>query len=140
MEVKGARSEAILRRCHLHDGKAGGILFQDDAAGYLGECHLYQNKLSQVVIGKGCSPTLSACKISHALMAGIYVNEGGEGFIENCDIWGNAVGGVQCRRGAQAPFPPLPDFLQRTLRRARGRAERGLLRAMPDLRQRAVRA
>jgi len=99
MEVKGARSEAVLRRCHLHDGKAGGILFQEEAAGYLEDCHLYRNKLSQVVIGKGCSPTLFSCKISHALMAGIYVSEGGEGFIENCDIWGNAVGGVQCQRG-----------------------------------------
>ncbi len=26
VEVKGANSEAILRRCHLHDGSAGGIL------------------------------------------------------------------------------------------------------------------
>ena len=99
MEVKGARSEAILRRCHLHDGKAGGILFQEEAAGYLEDCHLYRNKLSQVVIGKGCSPTLFSCKISHALMAGIYVSDGGGGFVDNCDIWGNAVGGVQCRRG-----------------------------------------
>ena len=104
MEVKGPRSEAILRRCHLHDGKAGGILFQEGAVGYLEECHLYQNKLSQVVIGKGCSPTLLSCKISHALMAGIYVSEGGGGFIENCDIWGNAVGGVQCRRGGNPHF------------------------------------
>jgi len=99
MEVKGAQSEVILRRCHLHDGKAGGILFQEAAVGYLEDCHLYRNKLSQVVIGKGCSPTLFSCKISHALMAGIYVSEGGAGFIENCDIWDNAVGGVQCRRG-----------------------------------------
>jgi len=104
VEVKGAQSEAVLRRCHLHDGKAGGILFQDEAMGYLEECHLYQNKLSQVVIGKGSSPILFACKISHALMAGIYVTEGGEGFIENCDIWGNAVGGVQCRRGGNPHF------------------------------------
>ena len=99
MEVKGPQSEAILRRCHLHDGKAGGILFQEEGTGYLEDCHLYRNKLSQVVIGKGCSPTLFSCKISHALMAGIYVSEGGGGFIENCDIWDNAVGGVQCRRG-----------------------------------------
>jgi hypothetical protein len=99
IEVRGAQSEAILRRCHLHDGKAGGILFAEEGAGYLEECHLYQNKLSQVVIGKGCAPVLSGCKISHALMAGIYISEGGEGLIENCDIWGNAVGGVQCRRG-----------------------------------------
>jgi nitrous oxidase accessory protein NosD len=104
MEVKGPRSEAILRRCHLHDGKAGGILFQEEAVGYLVDCHLYQNKLSHVVIGKGCSPTFFSCKISHALMAGIYVSEGGEGFIENCDIWGNAVGGVQCRRGGKPHF------------------------------------
>jgi hypothetical protein len=99
VEVKGAQSEAILRGCHLHDGKAGGILFADGAAGYLEECHLYQNKLSQVVIGRGSAPVLTGCKISHALMAGIYISEGGEGLIENCDIWGNAVGGVQCRRG-----------------------------------------
>lgn len=99
VEVKGAQSEAFLRRCHLHDGKAGGILFQDEGAGYLEACHLYQNKLSQVVIGKGSAPVLTGCKISHALMAGIYVSDGGEGLIENCDIWGNAVGGVQIRRG-----------------------------------------
>jgi F-box protein 11 len=99
VEVKGAQSEVYLRRCHLHHGKAGGISFAEEGAGYLEECHLYQNKLSQVVIGKGCSPVLFGCKISHALMAGIYISEGGEGLIENCDIWGNAVGGVQCRRG-----------------------------------------
>jgi nitrous oxidase accessory protein NosD len=99
IEVKGPQSEAYLRRCHLHDGKAGGILFQDDAAGYLEGCHLYQNKLSQIVIGKGSSPVVMGCKISHALMAGIYVSDGGEGLIEDCDIWGNAVGGVQARRG-----------------------------------------
>jgi hypothetical protein len=104
VETKGANSEAVLRRCHLHDGKAGGIIFQDEAMGYLEECHLYQNKLSHVVIGKGCSPVLFSCKISHALMAGIYVTEGGEGLIENCDIWGNAVGGVQCRRGGNPHF------------------------------------
>jgi F-box protein 11 len=99
VEIRGPKSGAVLRGCHLHNGKAGGILFQDEAAGYLEECHLYQNKLSQVVIGKGCVPTLFSCKISHALMAGIYVSEGGAGLIENCDIWGNAVGGIQCRRG-----------------------------------------
>jgi F-box protein 11 len=104
MEVKGERSEVVLRRCHLHDGKAGGIVFTEDAVGYLEECHLYQNKLSHVVIGKGCSPTLFSCKISHALMAGVYISEGGEGFIENCDIWGNAVGGVQIRRGGNPRF------------------------------------
>ena len=99
LEVRGKASEAIVRRCHLHDGKAGGVLFADGGGGFIEECHLYQNKLSQVVIGKGCAPVLSGCKISHALMAGIYISEGGEGLIENCDIWGNAVGGVQCRRG-----------------------------------------
>jgi parallel beta-helix repeat protein len=99
IEVKGPESEAVLRRCHLHDGKAGGILFREEAGGYLEECHLYQNKLSQVVIGKGCSPTIFSCKISHAQMSGIYVSEGGSGLIENCDIWGNAVGGIQCWSG-----------------------------------------
>ena len=58
VEVKGPESEVILRRCHLHDGKAGGILFQEEAAGYLEECHLYQNKLSHVAFGKGCAPVL----------------------------------------------------------------------------------
>jgi nitrous oxidase accessory protein NosD len=99
LEVRGEQAEAVVRRCHLHDGKAGGVLFADGGAGFLEACHLYQNKLSQVVIGKDCSPVLSGCKISHALMAGIYISEGGEGLIEDCDIWGNAVGGVQCRRG-----------------------------------------
>ena len=99
LEVRGEAAEAVVRRCHLHDGKADGVLFADGGSGYLEECHLYQNKLSQVVIGKGSSPVLFGCKISHAQMAGIYVSEGGEGMIENCDIWGNAVGGVQCRRG-----------------------------------------
>jgi parallel beta-helix repeat protein len=98
VEAKGIRSEALLRHCHLHDGKAGGIVFQEGAIGYLEDCHFYQNKLSHVVIGRGCSPTLSACKISNALMAGIYVNDGGAGLIENCDIWGNAVAGIQCQR------------------------------------------
>jgi hypothetical protein len=101
VEVRGERAEASLRRCHLHDGKAGGISFTEGAAGYLEECHLYKNKLSQVVIGKDCSPVLFGCKISHALMAGIYISDGGEGLVENCDIWGNAVGGVQCRRGGK---------------------------------------
>jgi F-box protein 11 len=99
VEVKGAQSEAVLRRCHLHSGKAGGIMFAEEGAGYLEDCHLYQNKLSQVLIGKGCAPVLFGCKISNALMAGIYVSEGGEGLVENCDIWGNAFGGVQIRRG-----------------------------------------
>jgi F-box protein 11 len=99
LEVRGEQSEATVRRCHLHDGKAGGVLFSEGGTGFLEECHLYQNKLSQVVIGKDCAPVLSRCKISHAQMAGVYVSEGGEGLIENCDIWGNAVGGVQCRRG-----------------------------------------
>lgn len=98
MEVKGAKSEVILRDCHLHDGKAGGIVFQDSAMGYLEGCHFYQNKLSNVVIGKGCAPTLFSCKISNALMAGFYVNDGGGGLIENCDIWGNSVAGIQCQR------------------------------------------
>jgi parallel beta-helix repeat protein len=98
IEAKGKRSEVLLRHCHLHDGKAGGIVFQEAAIGYLEDCHLYQNKLSHVVIGKDCSPTLTACKISNALMAGIYVNDGGAGLIENCDIWGNAVAGIQCQR------------------------------------------
>jgi hypothetical protein len=99
LEVRGENAEVVVRRCHLHDGKAGGVLFAEGGAGYLEDCHLYQNKLSQVVIGKDCAPVLFGCKISHALMAGIYISEGGEGLIENCDIWGNAVGGVQCRRG-----------------------------------------
>ena len=99
MEVKGAKSQAVLHRCHLHNGKASGILFQDEASGYLEECYLYENKLSHVVIGRGCSPVLSRCKISKALMAGIYVNEGGGGLIEDCDIWDNSVAAVQSRRG-----------------------------------------
>jgi hypothetical protein len=99
LEVRGEKAEVSVRRCHLHDGKAGGVLFAEGGTGYLEECALYQNKLSQVVIGKDCAPVLFGCKISHAQMAGVYVSEGGEGIIENCDIWGNAVGGVQCRRG-----------------------------------------
>jgi len=98
VEVRGAKSEVILLHCHLHDGKAGGIVFQEEAVGYLEDCNFYQNKLSHIVIGKGCAPTLSSCKISNALMAGIYINDGGAGLIENCDIWGNAVAGIQCQR------------------------------------------
>jgi len=98
MEVKGMKSEVTITHCHFHDGKAGGIVFQDSAAGYLEDCHFYQNKLSHVVIGKGCAPTLLSCKISNGLMAGLYVNDGGAGLIENCDIWGNAVAGIQCQR------------------------------------------
>ena len=98
MEVKGASSEVILRHCHLHDGKAGGIVFQGSSVGFIEECDFYQNKLSHVVIGKGCAPTLLSCKISNAMMAGLYVNDGGAGLIENCDIWGNAVAGIQCQR------------------------------------------
>jgi hypothetical protein len=104
MEIKGPESEAVLRGCHLHGSKAGGILFQDEAGGYLENCHFYRNKLSHVVIGKGSTPTLFDCKISHSAMAGIYAIEGGTGLVENCDIWQNAVGGIQCRRGANPRF------------------------------------
>ncbi len=136
MEVKGAQSEAILRRCHLHDGKAGGILFQEGAIGYLEECHLYQNKLSQVVIGKGCSPILLSCKISHALDGGNLCERRRRGLYRKLRHLGQCRrrGAVPARR--KSPVSTLPDFGERTLRRAGRGAGRGAFRALPDFRQR----
>jgi hypothetical protein len=99
LEARGAEAELIMRRCHLHDGKAGGLILQEGAVAYLEKCRLYRNKLSNVVIGTGCAPTLLSCQISHSLMVGIYVNEKAGGLIEDCDIWKNFSAAIQTRRG-----------------------------------------
>ena len=80
IEVKGPRAELTLRRSHLHDGKAGGISFQDGSTGpgrglpLFPEQALPRHRRQGLLAG-----AFSPAGISHSKLAGIYVNEGRRG-------------------------------------------------------------
>ena len=86
-----------LRRNLIHDGKAGGVFFQDYGQGTLEDNDIFQNAYSGVEIRSGGNPTLRRNRIHDGKSAGVLVWDNGQGTLEDNDIFANAYSGVEIK-------------------------------------------
>ena len=112
--IHGPGTRPTLRDCRIHDGKAGGVLFEDRAGGIIERCEVLGCHGPGVAILSGAAPSLVGCDIHDGLESGVTI-EAAAGVLEDCDIHANAGPGLavgaagtpevkQCRLflGAQA--------------------------------------
>ncbi len=104
VSVQGVNARPILRRCRLHDGKTGGIVFMDQAAGTLEECEIDTNSGPGIVLRTAADPLIRACRIHSGRDAGVVVAEGGLGLFEDCNIYANVGPNVQISDNAAPTF------------------------------------
>lgn len=104
VSVVGPDARPTLRRCRLHDGKTGGIVFADQAAGTLEECEIDANAGPGIVLRTAADPIVRGCRIHRGRDAGIVIAEGGRGLFEACDISGNGGPNVQLSDNAAPIF------------------------------------
>jgi hypothetical protein len=90
--VHGANVDPVIRRCRIHQGKADGIDFFDQARGVMEECDLFgQDAGTAIAVMKGADPRVVACKIHDNKSNGVFVREQGRGSFERCDLFRHAV-------------------------------------------------
>lgn len=88
--IHGSTANPILRRCRIHDGKAGGILIWDNGRGIIEACDIHRNYHAGIEIKQGGHPVIRQCKIHDGQAGGIFIWDNGRGTIEDCDIYRNA--------------------------------------------------
>ena len=104
VSVQGATARPLLRRCRLHDGKTGGIVFADHAGGTLEACEIDANAGPGIVVRAAADPVVRNCRIHSGRDAGVVITEGGRGVFEECDIYGNVGPNVQIGDNATPLF------------------------------------
>lgn len=93
--VQGAQARPTLRRCRLHDGKTGGIVFADHAAGTLEECEIDANAGPGIALRTGADPLVRKCRIHNGRETGVLITQEGRGRFEECEIYGHHGPNVQ---------------------------------------------
>jgi parallel beta-helix repeat protein len=88
--IHGPTASPIIRRCKIHDGKAGGIVVWDKGQGILEDCDIFGNTFAGVEIRQEGNPTLRRCSIHDGKTGGVFVWDNGRGVLEECDIFSNA--------------------------------------------------
>jgi F-box protein 11 len=104
VSVQGPNARPTLRRCRVHDGKTGGIVFSDQAAGTIEECEIDANAGPGLLLRTAADPIVRNCRIHGGRDAGIVIAEGGRGLFEACDIYGNVGPNVQLSDNATPIF------------------------------------
>jgi parallel beta-helix repeat protein len=98
--VRGALSDAIVKRCRIHDGEGQGILLGGMAGGSIFDCEIYGNVDAGVEIADGANPDFLRCWIRDGKGGGILIRSQGQGTIEDCAISANAAVGVEIIEGS----------------------------------------
>jgi len=100
IEVQGENTRPLLRRCRIHDGKSGGIVFSGRAGGLLEDCELFGNGGPGVSIRDAAGPELHRCRLYAGRQAGVAFSANGRGTLDSCDIYGNEGPGVDIADGS----------------------------------------
>ena len=104
VSVQGPNACPTLRRCRLHDGKTGGIVFADQAAGTLEECEIDANAGIGILLRTSADPIVRNCRIHSGKEAGIAVSEDSRGLVEACHIYGNVGPNIHLTESAAPIF------------------------------------
>jgi len=104
VSVQGPNARPTLRRCRLHNGKTGGIVFADQATGILEECEIDANAGVGILVRTSADPIVRDCRIHSGKEAGVAVSEDSRGLFENCHIYGNAGPNIHLTESAAALF------------------------------------
>jgi parallel beta-helix repeat protein len=88
-----------VRRCHIHDGTAGGVYVFSKGQGIFEDCDIFANALAGVEVKTGAAPTVRRCRIHDGKQGGVFVNDEGQGVFEDCEIFANTYAGVEVKTG-----------------------------------------
>jgi F-box protein 11 len=92
--IHGTMADPVIRRCKIHDGKAGGVFVFDHGKGTIEDCDIYGNTNAAVEIKDGSNTTVRRSKLYDNKASGLYVWKNSKGTIEDCDIYGNEYAGI----------------------------------------------
>jgi F-box protein 11 len=98
--IYGAATDPVIRRCRIHDGKAGGVFLYNNCQATLEDCDIFGNGLSAIEIKDGSTPTIQRCRVHDGKQGGIYFQEGGQGQVIDCDIYANTLAGLEIQTGS----------------------------------------
>jgi hypothetical protein len=104
LSVHGAKSNAVVTRCKIHDGADAGIAFMDKSTGSVDDCEIFGNSAAGVSILEDSRPTIRNCQIHHGKQSGILVARGGRGTIVDCEIVSNGVADVSIKEEGDPIF------------------------------------
>jgi nitrous oxidase accessory protein NosD len=97
--VHGAESELRLHRCHLQDGKTGGLAAYERGRGLLEACEISGNFGAGVEAREGGVVTLHGCTLHDGQGDGVRVQSGGQATAEECMLSANAGIGIDAEGG-----------------------------------------
>lgn len=104
--IHGSGTMAILRRCHIHDGKAAGIFIYEESKGTFTGCDIHSNAAAGVYVSEGGDPTIQDCHIHDGQVEGVFVCQHGRGTVTGCDIHSNTYSNVIVTSGGD---PTIQD-------------------------------
>ncbi|NJO94598.1 MAG: hypothetical protein HC820_10205 [Hydrococcus sp. RM1_1_31] len=82
-------ADPIIRRCKIHHGKQGGILFYQGSKGLIEDCDICNHPYLAIAIRTLANPTIRRCQIHDGKQGGIFAWGRGLGTVEDCDIYNN---------------------------------------------------
>lgn len=88
-------ADPIIRRCKIHDGKQGGILFYQGGKGLIEDCDIYNHPYLAIAIRTLANPIIRRCQIHDGKQGGIFSWGRGLGTVEDCDIYNNQGGNIK---------------------------------------------
>ncbi|HLO00323.1 MAG TPA: right-handed parallel beta-helix repeat-containing protein, partial [Pyrinomonadaceae bacterium] len=94
-------SDPTLHTCKIHDGKVGGVLLLEHAAGTFENCDIYNNGFSGMWFRTGSNPTIRNTKINRNDGVAIITEQNSAGSVLNCDLTGNSRGSWSGVAGSQ---------------------------------------
>jgi F-box protein 11 len=91
------KSNPIVRRCRIRNGKQGGIQIFQNGAGIIEDCQIVDNIDVGMIIAQDSSPRVRNCKINGNGRVAISLLDSGAGSIDGCDLTGNAGGAWEAK-------------------------------------------
>lgn len=95
-------ADPILRRCHIHDGPAAGVLICNNGKGLIEHNEIFSNAQGGIIINTTKNPILRFNRISKNGWSGVRICDGGGGIIEDNDLQGNTKGAWYIEEGCAA--------------------------------------
>jgi parallel beta-helix repeat protein len=99
VEVSGAGTDPVFRRCTFRDSAQDGLILVEHARGTVEDCEITGNGLSGLAVAKGGDPTVRRSVLRDNKGSGMYIYENGRGTVEDCEITGNGECGIEVAEG-----------------------------------------
>ncbi|MGB7440602.1 MAG: right-handed parallel beta-helix repeat-containing protein [Coleofasciculaceae cyanobacterium] len=92
MRICGFNVHAVIRRCHIHDGKWNGVWISSSAEGILEDSQIFGNGHAGIGVGQGSQVEVRRCQINRNGGEAIAVYNYGKVKVEDCDLTENGDG------------------------------------------------